>query len=58
MTERSEAEKRAAALRISLSNESVAKDYLTAVRAMERHVGNLPRELPVGVEPALTLSFA
>lgn len=57
MTEREEAEVRAALIGLSLTSEEVAADFLSAVRAMDIHVAKLPRALPVSLEPAVKLGF-
>jgi hypothetical protein len=57
VTEREEAEVRAALIGLSLTSEEVAADFLSAVRAMDIHVAKLPRTLPVSLEPAVKLGF-
>lgn len=58
MTELEEAEARAALVGVTLKSDQVAADYLSAVRAMDLHVGKLPRNLPVDLEPATKLGLA
>ncbi len=57
MTEREEAEVRAALIGMALNTDKVAEDFLAAVRAMDLHVQKLPRSLPPSVEPAIKLGF-
>ena len=58
MTEREEAQARAALIGVTLNGDQVAADFLAAVRAMDLHVGKLPRDLPVDLEPATRLGLA
>lgn len=57
MTEREEAEVRAALIGVALTTDEVAEDFLAAVRSMDLHIAKLPRDLPPGLEPAVKLGF-
>ncbi|MFY7960751.1 MAG: hypothetical protein ACOVVK_11795 [Elsteraceae bacterium] len=57
MTEREEAEVRAALIGVVLTTDEVAEDFLAAVRSMDLHIAKLPRDLPPGLEPAVKLGF-